>query len=401
MKKVLLYGLGKSNLALYRLMLLDTDLDLFVTCDDMVFPDEIKLNHQLEVKEIRFNKFDEIYVPPGISEKHEIYDNCQPKNEIDYAFKKVKSKFIGVTGSNGKSTTCKLLNDSLNFLGKSCCVGGNYGVPLSEIVLSNQIYEYIVLELSSFQLRVLEEIQFEAVILTNIEPNHLDWHIDIDSYKNSKLSIFQMMTDTGMAIISDRSVCESLRIPHTYSEDLILDFTPKNVDLSIQWRNVFGVLRHLRCDTKLLNNLNFVSLEHRLQHLLSKSGILCINDSKSTTPGSTLFALESLSQNKIILILGGKSKGLNLHEFVSKLAMFKNKLEFIYIYGDLLKDLKLFSDLEVEVFGTLNFMDLLNDLKNKVTGLQTILLSPAFSSLDQFRSFEERGHVFMKFTETI
>lgn len=401
MKKVLLYGLGRSNLALYKLMLLDENLDLFVTCEDMNFPDVIQSKHQIDVNKVCFSDYKEIYVPPGISEKHDIYSQCDPMNEIDYAFTKLDAKFIGITGSNGKSTTCKLLSDSLNFLGKPCCIGGNYGVPLSDIVLERKAYEYVVIELSSFQLRVLQEIQFEAVVITNIEPNHLDWHKDMESYQSSKLSILQMMAESGKAIISDRKVSDSFRVPHLFSEDLVLDFVPQNSDLKIQWLNAFAVLRHLGLNTKSLKDFKFVSLEHRLQHLSSKSGIICINDSKSTTPGSTIFALESLGYTKIVLILGGKSKGLDLKSFVEELSTFTDKLESIYIYGDLQQDLELFNSLGIEIFSTLNFMDLLNGLKAKVMRGHTILLSPAFSSLDQFKSFEERGLEFMKFIETI
>ncbi|MCO4782504.1 MAG: hypothetical protein KC646_09270 [Candidatus Cloacimonetes bacterium] len=401
MKKVLLYGLGRSNLALYRLMILDDALELYISCEDMNFPDEIDVKHIVEIDNLDFSQYDEVYIPPGISEKHKIYSYCEPKNEIDYAFTKLNAKFIGITGSNGKSTTCKLLNDALNYLGYSCYIGGNYGIPLSEIALSKSDSSYIVLELSSFQLRVLERIQFEAVIITNIEPNHLDWHVDMDSYKNSKLSILQMLTEDGLAIISDRSVCDSMRIPHKFSEDITLSFEPRNLDKASQWQNVYGVLEHLNIDTNSLNEFDFVSLEHRLQHLRSKSGILCINDSKSTTPGSTLFALENIQEENLVLILGGKSKGLDLRDFVQSLADYLYKIDSIFIYGDLLKDLDLFKDLGVNIYSNLGFMKLLDKLKQELSPFQTIVLSPAFSSLDQFSSFEERGQVFIEFTQTI
>ncbi|PCJ19148.1 MAG: hypothetical protein COB02_08860 [Candidatus Cloacimonadota bacterium] len=400
-RKVLLYGLGKSNLALYRLMLLDDNLKILVTGDNIIFPDEILKEHRSLLKDIEIDQFDDVYVTPGISEKHSLFLKCEPKNEIDYAYNFIEAKFIGITGSNGKSTTCKLLADALEFLGKKVKIAGNYGTPLSQVVLESQFLDYVVIELSSFQLRVLRDIQFESVVITNIEPNHLDWHIDMDSYKNSKLSILQMLNENGQATLESDKICGSPRIPHIFSIDTKLDFVPMNQDKLSQWRSIFPTLKQLSCDTKQLSTFNFVSLEHRMQHLLSKSGIICINDSKSTTPGSTLFALDCIAENNILLILGGKSKGLDLTEFLTSLSLYKNKIDKLYIYGDLQKNINQIKNTGIEFSSVCLFSDLLILIKKEIVKSQILVLSPAFSSLDQFQSFEERGQVFQSFIEEI
>ncbi|MCJ8344006.1 Mur ligase family protein [bacterium] len=399
MRKILLYGLGKSNLALYKLMLRDSQLDISVSGDKIIFPEEIAMHHRYLSHEIDFTQFDDVYVTPGISEKHELFTKCQPKNEIDYAYRYLDCRFIGVTGSNGKSTSCKLLNDCLVYLGKLSKIAGNYGIPLSEVVLQDEVIDYVIIELSSFQLRVLQDIRFDAVIVTNIEPNHLDWHVDMESYKSSKLSILGMLNEQGLAVIESEEICGRLRIPHCFANETKLNFTPINKDKLSQWKSITPVLQHLKYDTKVLKSFNFVSLEHRMQHLLSKSGILCINDSKSTTPGSSLFALESLEQDHLLLILGGKSKGLDLDDFLSKLSLHKDKIEKLYIYGDLLQDSEKISKLNIAFVSSVKFTDLMLILKDEVKSFHTVLLSPAFSSLDQFKSFEERGKQFIALTQ--
>lgn len=345
-------------------------------------------------------------------------------SEIELAYKFITKPIIAVTGSNGKTTTTTLIRNILKLSGYSIFLGGNIGTPLIQIAGNDSEYDYMLLELSSFQLQGIKKFKPYISVCLNIYPNHLDHHADFEEYVNSKMNIFLNQSSGDWAIINyadpyitkhrDRIQAKVLRFGYDDECDAWADGSlVSNEDHIYDLRNMKLVGKHnienamaailvsrvLHCESSAIeeNILVFNSLPHRIEFVAKYKDASIYNDSKSTTPHSTLKALQSFD-TPVILIAGGKDKGLDYSVFKSEVI---KKVKSLILVGESSDKIKSIYEecVPVTVVNSLNLA--VSKALSEIDDSETILFSPACSSFDMFKSYEERGRVFKEIVQSI
>ncbi len=368
-----------------------------------------------------FEKADFIILSPGINKKNFPIKNKKIIGDIELFYFYNKSKIIGITGTNGKSTTTILTGEILKRKYK-IFVGGNIGIPVMDAFNNDHSgYEFSVLELSSFQLELIEKFCPEIAVVLNITPDHLNRYSNFDEYVNAKLNIFKNQTKNQIAILNyNDKILRKLKLKskiYYFSLTEILDegaflkdnkiiFRIKNQSYEIDIKDIKLNGVHFYEDImaagiiSILTNVewhyieevlrNFKELPHRMEFLGEFNGVKFYNDSKSTTVDSTFKALKSFKDNKVVLLLGGVHKG----ESYKKIGENKN-LKKIICYGEA-RDL-IFEDLKnLDITKVDNFYNAVKKSLEIADKGDIVLLSPACSSFDEFENFEQRGELFRR-----
>lgn len=368
---------------------------------------------------------DLIVLSPGISIFHPLLKEAEKTGseiigDIELFCREIESPIIAITGSNGKSTVVKLLNNIVKKSGISNSIGGNIGIPALNLLNEKRKSLYI-LELSSFQLESINNLKTLASVILNITEDHLDrYPLGFDQYIESKLKIYKNakiclfnsdnnLTYPKKKIINNNILSFGQSKHSTYNlvyknksywlqkkDDKILNTKQMYLKGIHNYMNALATL----CLSDILNIsrhiilkeiINFPGLPHRSQIVYQHNGITWINDSKSTNVGSTIQAINCIQTKGIIwLLLGGISKKANFNSLVPYLQ--KNNLK-IYCFG---QDRKLLFNLCPEK--SKKKKDLKSSIKEisiKLKFSDIVILSPACSSYDQFKSFEERGEYFI------
>jgi len=345
-------------------------------------------------------------------------------SEIEFAYKFTKGKIIGITGSNGKSTTVSILKKIFNRKYPNSFLGGNIGISFSQNVLyeiksklNNVIH---ILELSSFQLEHIKTFKADTACILNVSPNHLNYHLSFNNYLNAKLNItknldtpknfiynkddqylkkyfkdnnsfktFSMVDDKEITYNKNSSFYDNI------NNEVIINFNNIKLKGIHNFNNILAAIKIAKI-YKIDNNdirtsiISFRPLEHRLEKL-HFNNIDYINDSKSTTIESTISALASDSKITI-LIIGGYSK-LKIN-YTEKLNKFISKVKEIICYGN--EGIEMYNMLHkiakckyIENFSDAIYYGLTIIKKN-----ERLLLSPGCASYDQFENFEKRGERF-------
>ena len=314
-----------------------------------------------------------------------------------------------MTGSNGKSTTCKLISHLLKKNKFKALLGGNIGTPVLDLKITKNAY--IIIEASSFQLSHSKFIQPDYAFLLNITNDHLDWHGNMINYKNSKLKIFMLQKKNQFALINknlkktfkNKNFVSKLIIPKEKNYKNI-KYKIKNHYLKsgINDENMsftYAFSRLIKISEKnFINAINsFVGLSHRYEIFLKKKKFVFINDSKATSFESAKYALSN-SKN-VYWILGGLPKK---NDKILISGVKKNIIK-CYLVG---KNTKFF---QKQIQNKVNFsitknlkktlIEILKDIKLSTEKINTILLSPAAASYDQFANFEKRGDEFKKLSK--
>ena len=453
MKKALVFGAGLSGLGAKEL-LEKYDYEVFLIDDKQGIPSSegIKI---LDSENIEF-----VVKSPGIPWKAELLKKAEKKNikvisEIDLAYKYMdkKIKVISFTGTNGKTTTCTKMYELLEFAGYNVKLAGNAGYSFAKLVGDEEPLDYIVLELSSYQLENDPQIHSYIAGIINLTPDHLTRYNSVEEYYITKFDIFQKQNKDDFAVINlddaeFERLCEREEIQNKIKAEKVYLSTEKkgtvfvfedNIyimknlkdridcyadeetekvaeklisvkDLSLKGKHNLENMLFLISGAKILNIPDekikeFLkttkALEHRLENFFVKENTVFINDSKGTNVESTLKAIDSF-EKPIILICGGDDKKISNDELIKKI---KEKVEFVYLIGDnapLLEEC-------MDKFGYSNYKNMetveniLNYLNNNFdfTRDTVILFSPATSSFCQFKNFEHRGHVFKELTQKI
>jgi UDP-N-acetylmuramoylalanine--D-glutamate ligase len=406
----LVYGLGLSGQSVVK-FLKKKNIRNYKVWDDKkknIFKDKRAKNLK-----VALDKADYIVLSPGISlidKKILIKFKKKIITDIDFLYltnKKFKS--IVVTGTNGKSTTCKLISHLLKKNKFKAVLGGNIGIPILDLKITKNTY--VVIEASSFQLSHSKFICPDYAFLLNISNDHIDWHGNTKNYMNSKFKIFKHQEKNQFALVNNKlkknfqkkNFLSKLIIPKekTYKE---IKYKVKNQYLksSINDENVSFVYTFSRLlkigEKNFITALNsFVGLSHRYEIFLKKKNILFINDSKATSFESSKYAL--LNSKNVYWILGGLPKKND------KIILSEVKKNIIkcYLIG---KNTKIF---QKQIENNVNFSitknlkkalsEILIDIKLSNIKNSTILLSPAAASYDQFMNFEKRGDEFKKLSK--
>ena len=414
-------GLGLSGLAAAR-VLLNSKANIFVFDDKKEKPSIIKKSNWINYNYWPWESIKTLVVSPGIpinnKEKHNaiklaIDNKVKIINDIDL-FVEIypKAKIIGITGTNGKSTTAALLFHILKFNKIKSVICGNFGIPACSI---NDPGEngVIILELSSYQLDGAKSLSLDIATIINITPDHLDYHETFDRYVSSKLKIINFLKRNGIFIydksnkllnkIIDANKYNSLKflsVNEKEAKDFINDNNYlKGTHNAINASIAISIAKKLNInDNKIeLAIKRFEGLSHRMEPLYISSNFKIINDSKSTNGESTAAALKSFSN--IFWIVGGKPK----NDGIGQAKNFLDKVVEVFLIGNSTKYfseeiLKFNENIPINECITLEKATILAIKKSKMSKLKNyvILLSPSAASFDQFKSFEDRGNQFKK-----
>ena len=364
----------------------------------------------LDTPDFPLKDISQVIVSPGVLPTHPLVQKAKKMGlevvgEIEFALRLTENRCIGVTGSNGKTTTTLLIAHTLNSAGIPARAVGNVGTALSSYLLDPNPQEILVIELSSFQLETMRSNKFDCAVYLNLTPNHLDRHASMHEYAMAKANIQNCLKPTGKLFVSDQ-VWQTTQ--DHYSPNLTAcrieifssSFAHKGNFLAEQ--NIAGA--HAVCNFLGVSSQMFIASlatykkpPHRIEWVAESAGIRYYNDSKATNVEAVLHAM-SFFTGPIVLLVGGVDKGATYRPWTA----FQGKVKKIVAYGQasgiIQKELEPFYELQrvstlAEAIVAAN--------KCAKTG-DTILLSPGCSSYDQFHSYEHRGDEFKKLVrETI
>ncbi|MBL4593562.1 MAG: UDP-N-acetylmuramoyl-L-alanine--D-glutamate ligase [Flavobacteriales bacterium] len=375
----------------------------------------------------------EVVKSPGIPDTISLILRIKEKgirviSEIEFAGRYTNAKIIGITGSNGKTTTALLTFHMLKKAGLDVGLAGNVGDSFAKQVAEGNKGFY-VLELSSFQLDGMFDFKVDIAMILNITPDHLDRYDNkFENYAASKFRILQHQTKYNEVIycVDDEVVRKGIEdgdykgIKHPFSiktvasnggyinkGNLIINtnnklFKMKITELALQGKHnlyntmasgIAGRVLDLKKEIIRESLTDFQNIEHRLEEVGKVHGITFINDSKATNVNSTWYALETF-QNPVVWIVGGVDKG-NDYEMLAELVTDKVKA-IICLGKDNKKIHEAFEDIIEDIVDTETAQDAVNMAYQLSQKGDTVLLSPACASFDLFDNYEDRGHQFKK-----
>ena len=353
-------------------------------------------------------------------------------DEIEFALRYTNATVIGITGTNGKTTTTLLSHHILSHAGFNACMAGNVGKSLAR-QLTTRDYDYIVLELSSFQLEGMHQSKMDIAVLLNITPDHLNRYESMEAYIASKFRITRNQTSsdhlifcaddpisaTGIEQFNTNANLHPISIEKevengAFQKDQFIkinipnrSFTMSIHELALQGRHntynsmaagVLARLLEIRKESIRDSLSDFTNAEHRLESVGKVHGIEFINDSKATNINSTWYALEC-TEAPIVWVVGGVDKG---NDYNMVMEMVKEKVKAIICLGkDNSKIINAFSG----IVDTITEVDSAQDAVSTAYYLgkqgDTVLLSPACASFDLFESYEDRGQQFKAAVRTL
>ncbi len=406
-KKILIYGLGKSGMSSFRFLRNKADIYLF---------DDLKNTHPKQISKLKLLKikFDIIIISPGINifncklskflklNKKKIY------TDLDVFFTFFKNKYITITGTNGKSTTAKILYEVLKDQKKDVRLIGNIGnPPLNEKKISkNTIF---VIEASSYQLEYSQLFTSKYSIILNIKPDHLERHKTLQNYVDAKFKLLDSQSKSCLAFVKSDDLLISRKLKtKKFNCKIIKVNTKKNYNDFLEVKNkyfltesnrenlsfIIELAKKLKLKKYLLQKTikNFKGLKYRQQIILQKKNLTIINDSKSTSFSSSVGMFKKASD--ILWLLGG------IYKKGDKLELKKKDLKNVtaFIYGEnknlFIKQLR--SKVKFQNYKNLEdaVKNVFSIIKTKRSIKYTILFSPCAASFDSFKNFEERGLYF-------
>jgi UDP-N-acetylmuramoylalanine--D-glutamate ligase len=311
--------------------------------------------------------------------------------EVEFAYWLTKARFVAISGTNGKSTTTFLTYRVLKEKLGRVFLGGNIGIPLSSFVLDTKEGDIIVLEISSFQLETILEFRPYVAAILNVDPNHLDRHPSFEDYFDAKMNIFRNQRPSDWALINETSPLKPAMEKRIKSQIKYFskEFSNSNYSCVSRIAEIFGINKQ-ECEKVFAS---FKGLPHRMQLVRKVNDVAFVNDSKSTNPASTIWALKNIA-TPIILIAGGKDKGVDYAQIIPYLKKVK-KINLIGQASEKIKD-SLRNSAKIEIYPSLKAV-VEASLKDAVSG-DTVLFSPMCSSFDMFSNYMDRGR---KFVETV
>lgn len=417
-KNVLVYGMSVSGVWASKL-LLKLKANVFLYDDDKQVLNSKNLKNCFLVQELTQDlimNFDLIIVSPSI-ENDNIYlqiakaFKVRVMSEVEFASLFCKD-IVAITGTNGKTTTVQLTTEMLNTKYKAISCG-NIGFPLSKAVLEKKKYKKVV-EVSSFMLENAEDFSPHITAITNVEPDHLIRHKTFENYFNLKQSIYKNLQAKDYAIVNlDQKVYptnECLTI--TYSIKKRADVYLKDGYIYLHGERVVAInkmtlkgkhnIYNVMCAiciahinqikiSKIKSVLeNFKLEKYRIENVGKVNDIKFINDSKSTNISSTLAAVDSV-KGAIILLLGGSKKDLDYTKLFVSLS---KRVKQVVVFGEIANELLLANQNKFKIEKFENLKQSFDFAITQALANDTILLSPASASYDQFANYAERGKAF-------
>ena len=406
----------------YKQILIDNNIDW----EENTHTEKLILNADLVMKS------------PGIPDKspivkHLIQQNTTIISEIEFAATYTNAVIIGITGSNGKTTTTMLTYHLLKNAGFNVGLGGNIGKSFAEQV-ANENFDFYVLELSSFQLDGIINFKPHIAVITNISPDHLDrYNYDYQQYIDSKFRItknqmtedyliYDQQDEASVAWLSTNKT-NAQQLPFSITQDVAIGTSILNSNMKINTKNsevaidmmhfalagkhnlknaaAAGTIGHLlkvRKNTIKESFMNFQGISHRLENVLKIQNVQYINDSKATNVNATYYALECMTA-PTVWIVGGVDKG---NDYESLMPLVFEKVKSIICLGVDNKKI-------IDAFG--NMVDVMLEVDNMNDAVilaqrlaergDNVLLSPCCSSFDLFNDYEDRGNQFIRAVQSL
>ena len=382
----------------------------------VVLFDELGKGDRMDFRLEDLSKFDAFIFSPGFAADHPWRALVEASgllclSELAFAARYWKGRIIGVTGTNGKSTITKLLVEALKVSKLTSIATGNIGFSFSEAALSNSNFPeaYAVLEISSFQAELIDGLKLDALLWTNLAEDHLDRYATINDYYEAKSRLLHCLKKKNFCVIGPQV---SDWIDHMNEEFIscILKDKSTHLDYKLCQESIFRYppnsdnfllvaklwsLMNKSPDSLVEAANSFVPAPHRLNKIREIKGVKFWDDSKATNFHATLTALQSFN-GPIVWIGGGRSKGGNIQAFIKKVVQ---QVNAAVLYGEA-------ADCIVASLGSspasVHVYPLFEDavLAAAKIGFSipnvNVLLSPGFSSFDQFKSYEERGKSFTR-----
>ena len=420
-KHVGILGAGKSGLAAAEI-LANSNAHIFIFDDNNPRPSSIKKTHWQNYKEWPWKNLISLIVSPSIPtnnfDKHEavelaIKHNVKIINEIDLFFEtNPKAKIVGITGTNGKSTTVSLLYHILTFNKVKCAIGGNFGYPAC-LINDPGNKGVIILELSSYQLDGIKKLNLDLASIINITPDHIDFHETFEKYISSKLKIISCLNINGIFVFnkndqflkkivkSQNSISsKSFEVDKNFSKSFVNDNNYlKGNHNSINASIAITLAKKLNINDSQIKLAikTFKGLPHRMEPIYICNKFKIINDSKSTNGESTAAALSSF--DNIFWIAGGKPKS----DGIGQAQKFLTNVVEVFLIGNsinyFVEEIKSIAPkLKINTCFTLEKATLLaieSVIRSKLRNC-VILFSPSAASFDQFKNYEDRGNYFKK-----
>ena len=433
MKKLVVLGGGESGIGA-ALLAKKNGYEVFVSDKGKISDKKVLINNDIKWEEgthdmTEILSADEVVKSPGIPDSIDLITEIKKSgipiiSEVEFAYRYTNAKIIAITGSNGKTTTTLLVAHILEKANYDVLVAGNVGTGFAKSLVERD-YDYIVLELSSFQLDGIVDFKADVAILLNITADHLDrYDNNFENYVKSKLKIINNQTEKDVFIynyddenIRNKAETKATKIPfslHTEWDNNAAFYKNKQInininnnkmtiqELALQGRhNIYNSMaaavasRVLEVKDFITKQalLDFKNVEHRLEHVINVHGIEFINDSKATNINSVWFALETMYKDTI-WIVGGVDKG---NDYSELLDLVEEKVKAIVCIGQNTENIHAIFSNHVDNIVNANSMEeaVAYSYQLAVKG-DAVLLSPACASFDMFSNFEHRGLEFKK-----
>lgn len=442
-KNITFCGIGRSNIKLID-MFLAAGANITV-CDKNVGFKNTEAYDNLSSKGVNFVLGDHyldnlnadiIFRTPGISYlKNEFtkarFSGTIVTSEMEVFFKLCPCKIYAVTGSDGKTTTTTIISNILKNAGYNVHIGGNIGDPLLYRINSIDKDDVVVVELSSFQLMSMRKSP-DVCVVTNISPNHLDFHKDMDEYVKSKENIITHQDAFGKAVLnSDNDVknfalksigsCLFFSRLHNvhygtyvrdkdiiYSDKKGQTFIMKTTDIKLKGLHnlenylaaISAVFDDVPVDAIVKTAKEFTGVEHRTEFVRKVNGVSYFNDSIASSPTRTISGTLSLYDEKIILIAGGYDKHIPFDELGDVVSQ---KVKLLILMGDTAQKIKkavenskYYDKNKIEIIKVASMDDAVSLAYKKASYHDVVSLSPACASFGLYKNFEERGRHFKK-----
>lgn len=437
-KNILVIGMARTGISAANL-LANFRANVFIT--------DIKDKERLESAYVAIDKRIKVFVPgfpkamikdmdmlvvsPGVPLENEIISTAreigiEAISEIELAYQLTKAPIIAITGTNGKSTTTTLIGDILTSAGKKVFVGGNLGFPLCNAVKEGGDYDFLVAEVSSFQLELVKTFKPYIAVVLNITPDHIDRHKDMETYIETKKKLVLNQTRDNYVILNkDDNLLNSLSQASKGESIFFSRSTKLNIGAYLEGRDIIVKYKDNKpimisqdevklkgihnmenimaasivsciCDVSeeaLLTSVKgFNGLPHRMEFVREVNGVEFINDSKCTNIGALKMSLMGFN-SPIILIAGGKDKSLDmplLKEIV------RDKVKSLILIGEAAHKIRSALTGICDMAISKDMADAVRYAYSLSRDGDVVLLSPACASFDMFNNFEERGDVFKK-----
>ena len=434
-KRIVVLGAGISGVGA-AVLAKQKGFNVFVSDKGIITDDNkaVLLNNEIDWEEGKHTceqilNADQVIKSPGIPDGVDLIQQLIAKeipvlSEVEFAFRYTKAKIAAITGSNGKTTTTLLLGHVLKSAGYDVLIAGNVGVGFS-LAIAERDYDYIVLEMSSFQLDGIKNFRSDVAILLNITPDHLDrYDYKLENYAASKFRITKNQTEQDVLIYNADDAL--MKVLNTKAKKLSISLTTEQIEggfynnnnnkITINLNNNTMTMQELALQGKhnIFNSMaaamaarvfevkdtvirqamiDFQNVEHRLEYVLTVHGIDFINDSKATNVNACWYALESMTKD-VVWIVGGVDKG---NDYAELTEMVDKKVKAIICLGENNENIIEAFKGKVEIIVQASNMQEAVNQSYALAGKQdVVLLSPACASFDLFANYEDRGLQFKK-----